>query len=52
MVGIEQSTQQNAAMVEESAAGAQSLAEEANQLSSAVSVFKLEQDLRLANQAY
>jgi methyl-accepting chemotaxis protein len=50
MVGIEQSTQQNAAMVEESAAGAQSLAEEASQLRSAVSVFKLEQDLMLADQ--
>jgi methyl-accepting chemotaxis protein len=44
MGGIESSTQRNAAMVEESAAGAESLAEEANQLSSAVSVFTLGHD--------
>jgi len=41
MAGIDQATQQNAAMVEESAAGAMSLAEETLQLRSAVSVFKL-----------
>jgi methyl-accepting chemotaxis protein len=41
MGGIDQATQQNAAMVEESAAGAMSLAEETQHLRSAVSVFKL-----------
>jgi methyl-accepting chemotaxis protein len=41
MGGIDQATQQNAAMVEESAAGAISLAEETQHLRSAVSVFKL-----------
>jgi methyl-accepting chemotaxis protein len=47
MAQIDQATQQNAAMVEASAAGAQSLAEEANQLTRAVAVFRLEQDLGL-----
>ncbi|MBC7918937.1 MAG: HAMP domain-containing protein [Rhodoferax sp.] len=46
MGGIDQATQQNAAMVEESAAGAESLAEEANHLRAAVSAFKLESDGR------
>jgi methyl-accepting chemotaxis protein len=41
MGGIDQATQQNAAMVEESAAGAQSLVEQANHLRSAVAAFKL-----------
>lgn len=41
MGGIDQATQQNAAMVEESAAGAMSLAEEVKHLRGAVSVFKL-----------
>jgi methyl-accepting chemotaxis protein len=41
MGAIEQATQQNAAMVEESAAGALSLAQETQYLRSAVSVFKL-----------
>jgi methyl-accepting chemotaxis protein len=41
MGGLDQTTQQNAAMVEESAAGAQSLAQETQQLRSAVAVFKL-----------
>jgi methyl-accepting chemotaxis protein len=44
MVGIDQATQQNAAMVEESAAGAMSLAEETQHLRSAVSVFKLKKN--------
>jgi methyl-accepting chemotaxis protein len=38
---VDQATQQNAAMVQESAAGAQSLSEETQHLRSAVSVFKL-----------
>ncbi|MFM6992912.1 MAG: methyl-accepting chemotaxis protein [Rhodoferax sp.] len=42
MGGIEQATQQNVAMVEESAAGALSLAHETQQLRSAVRVFQLE----------
>lgn len=42
MGGIDQATQQNAAMVEESAAGAESLAKEASHLREAVSRFKLE----------
>jgi methyl-accepting chemotaxis protein len=41
MGGLDQATQQNAAMVEESAAGAQSLAQETQHLRSAVAVFKL-----------
>ncbi len=41
MGGIDQATQQNAAMVEESAAGALSLAQETQHLRRAVSVFKL-----------
>jgi methyl-accepting chemotaxis protein len=41
MGGIDQATQQNAAMVEESAAGALSLAEETRHLRSALAVFKL-----------
>ena len=44
MAGIDQATQQNAAMVEESAAGAMSLADETQQLRSAVSVFKLKRN--------
>jgi methyl-accepting chemotaxis protein len=45
MGGIDQATQQNAAMVEESAAGAMSLSEEVTHLRGAVSVFKLGKDL-------
>jgi methyl-accepting chemotaxis protein len=45
MNGIDQATQLNAAMVEESAAGAISLAEETQHLRSAVSVFKLEKTI-------
>jgi methyl-accepting chemotaxis protein len=41
MAGIDQATQENAAMVEESAAGALSLAQETQHLRSAVAVFKL-----------
>jgi methyl-accepting chemotaxis protein len=60
MGGIDQATQQNAAMVEESAAGATSLALETQHLRSAVAVFKLgpsagdswpNRPLALANQA-
>ncbi len=42
MGGIDQATQQNATMVEESAAGALSLAQETEQLRNAVQVFKLD----------
>jgi methyl-accepting chemotaxis protein len=42
MGGIDQATQQNAAMVEESAAGAMSLAQETQQLRAAVRVFQLD----------
>lgn len=42
MGGIDQATQQNAAMVEESAAGALSLAQETQQLRAAVRVFQLD----------
>ena len=41
MGGLDQSTQQNAAMVQESAAGAMGLSEEADKLHAAVSVFRL-----------
>jgi methyl-accepting chemotaxis protein len=41
MVGIDQATQQNAAMVEESAAGAMSLSDETQHLRQALAVFKL-----------
>jgi methyl-accepting chemotaxis protein len=41
MVGIDQATQQNAAMVEESAAGALSLSEETQHLRHALAVFNL-----------
>ncbi|QTN28434.1 HAMP domain-containing protein [Rhodoferax sp. AJA081-3] len=41
MGGLDQSTQQNAAMVQESAAGARGLSAEADQLHAAVSVFRL-----------
>lgn len=41
MVGIDQATQQNAAMVEESAAGALSLSDETQHLRQALAVFKL-----------
>ncbi len=42
MQGLDQATQQNAAMVQQSAAGAHALAEEAGHLHQAVSVFKLD----------
>ncbi|HCX82455.1 MAG: hypothetical protein A3E00_02825 [Curvibacter sp. RIFCSPHIGHO2_12_FULL_63_18] len=42
MAGIDQATQQNAAMVEESAAGTMSLAQETQQLRTAVRVFQLD----------
>ncbi|TXH90819.1 MAG: HAMP domain-containing protein [Rhodoferax sp.] len=42
MQSLDEATQQNAAMVQQSAAGASSLAEEAGNLHQAVSVFKLE----------
>ena len=42
--GLDQATQQNAAMVEESAAGATSLAQETQNLRQAVAVFKVNQD--------
>jgi methyl-accepting chemotaxis protein len=42
MVGIDQATQQNAAMVEESAAGAMSLSDETQHLRQALAVFKLD----------
>jgi methyl-accepting chemotaxis protein len=41
MVGIDQATQQNAAMVEESAAGAMSLREQTHHLRQALQGFKL-----------
>ena len=41
MGGIDQATQQNAAMVEESAAGTRNLADEVSHLRSALTVFKL-----------
>jgi methyl-accepting chemotaxis protein len=41
MEGIDEATQQNAAMVEESAAGTRSLAEEAGHLRAALAVFRL-----------
>ncbi|MDT8992204.1 methyl-accepting chemotaxis protein [Curvibacter sp. APW13] len=44
MQGIDASTQQNAAMVQESAAGARSLAEEASGLDRAVAVFRVRKD--------
>jgi methyl-accepting chemotaxis protein len=44
MDGIDQATQQNAAMVEESAAGTRSLADEVGHLRAALTVFKLSED--------
>ena len=44
MGGLDQATQENAAMVEESAAGATSLAQETQNLRQAVAVFKVSQD--------
>jgi methyl-accepting chemotaxis protein len=44
MGGLDQATQQNAAMVEESAAGATSLAYETQNLRHAVAVFKVTHD--------
>lgn len=41
---MDQVTQQNAALVEEAAAAANALEEQASMLSDAVSVFRLEQD--------
>jgi methyl-accepting chemotaxis protein len=43
---MDQVTQQNAALVEEAAAAAQSLEEQAGQLKSAVAVFRLAGDVR------
>jgi hypothetical protein len=43
---LDQVTQQNAALVEQSAAAAASLSEQAQRLSESVSVFKLEQTQR------
>jgi methyl-accepting chemotaxis protein len=51
MQGIDAATQQNAAMVQESAAGAHSLAEEATQLDRAVSVFRVVADSSTAGNA-
>jgi methyl-accepting chemotaxis protein len=45
---LDRMTQQNAALVEQSAAASQSLAEQAQRLASAVSVFKLEQSAQAA----
>ena len=47
MQGIDRSTQQNAAMVEESAAGALSLAEEAQRLRAAIAEFQLADDSQI-----
>jgi methyl-accepting chemotaxis protein len=44
MGGLDQATQQNAAMVEESAAGATSLAQETQNLRHAVAIFKVNKD--------
>lgn len=49
---MDQTTQQNAAMVEESAAAAESLRELAQQLVSAMAVFKLEAGNQTATKAY
>jgi methyl-accepting chemotaxis protein len=51
MGGLDQTTQQNAAMVEESAAGATSLAQETQNLRQAVAVFKVRatQESKLSN---
>jgi methyl-accepting chemotaxis protein len=46
MGGIDRATQQNAAMVEESAAGAMSLNEETGHLRRAISLFKLDSSFR------
>jgi methyl-accepting chemotaxis protein len=46
MAGIDQATQQNAAMVEESAAGAMSLSDETRHLREAIAVFKLAESLQ------
>ena len=45
---MDQVTQQNAALVEEAATAAESLHDQANNLARAVSVFKLDTDMRLA----
>jgi len=42
VTSMDESTQQNAALVEQAAAAAESLVEQANQLSSAISAFKLD----------
>jgi methyl-accepting chemotaxis protein len=52
MDGIDQATQQNAAMVEESAAGTRSLADEASHLRAALGVFKLLDEPTLASDSY
>ena len=52
MDGIDQATQQNAAMVEESAAGTRSLADEANHLRAALGVFKLLDGPTMASDPY
>ena len=45
---MDQVTQQNAALVEEAAAAAQAMQEQANHLVEAVSVFKLDADVEAA----
>jgi methyl-accepting chemotaxis protein len=42
VTSMDESTQQNAALVEQAAAAAESLVEQANQLASAISAFKLD----------
>jgi methyl-accepting chemotaxis protein len=49
--GLDQMTQQNAALVEQSAAAAESLKEQADRLSQAVNAFKLDQQQARAGQA-
>jgi methyl-accepting chemotaxis protein len=52
MDGIDQATQQNAAMVEESAAGTRSLADEANHLRIALGVFRLLDEPKATTEPY
>jgi len=51
MVSMDEATQQNAALVEQAAAAAESLVDQANELSDVIGVFKLQQEAGYNNRA-
>ena len=51
MVSMDEATQQNAALVEEAAAAAESLVDQANELGDVISVFKLDEDSKYNQRA-